>query len=92
MAKKRKKNIPKKNIPKNGNTNYQRRRKQSEIITVEGKTYAKLYDDNGAMPEALRGFSEAGLEDSIKELTATGLMEIIERNGIRYYRLPQEDI
>ena len=80
MTKKHKQNLPK---------NRSKRKKYSETIVIEGKTYMRMYDEDGGIPEYLSSLnlSEDGIEEVVEELKEFGLMEVIEHNGVEYCRL-----
>lgn len=84
MAKKHKQNLP-----KNGS----KRKKHSETIVIEGKTYMRMYDEDGGIPEYLSALDidKDGIEEAVEELKEFGLMEVIEHNGVEYCR-PLEPI
>lgn len=62
--------------------------KSEKNITVNGKLYERLYDENGNVAEdmAMLTTSIAEQEKVVKEMEQAGLMEIIKRKGIKYYR------
>lgn len=63
--------------------------KHKNEITVNGNTYLRMYDNKGEFNDASVKALLSGkdIEESIAELQAVGLMEVIENRGEKYYRV-----
>ncbi|OEK58980.1 hypothetical protein [Staphylococcus equorum] len=63
--------------------------KRPRQIKVKGNMYLRLYDDKGNLSEDVNisFMSQADVEESIKELEAVDLMEVIEHKGVKYFRM-----
>lgn len=63
--------------------------KQPRHIRVKGNDYLRLYDDKGDYSKDfdIPFMSRKDIEESIKELEEVDLMEVIVRDGVKYFRM-----